>query len=206
MPINLTCECGKKLAVKEEMAGRKVKCPGCGAVLVVPAISDSAAPDDVAGEDAPVPRRKEAEPPKKSKTLLYVGIGAGVLVLGACCCGVVGVGAIIYLGSSPEKAILGKWVADTDAQSSKDMKVINNFPGHIEFKANGTVIDTSPLTPIVSGKWKLLPSKTSDIVKIEMTENDGTGAKQLEIKVIDSTHLRVTGADRTTEVALKKAS
>ena len=35
MPLNLTCGCGKKLKVRDELAGKKVKCP-CGKILVVP--------------------------------------------------------------------------------------------------------------------------------------------------------------------------
>jgi hypothetical protein len=206
MPINLTCECGKKLAVKEDMAGKKVKCPGCASILAVPALSDTAAPDE-AIEDAPLPSRKEASPPKKSKTLLYVGVGAGVLVLGACCCGSIGIGGLlVYLNANPEKAIIGKWVADNDASSTaKDLKFHNNFPGLIEFRSNGTLVNTSPVAPIISGKWKVLPSKTSDSIRIEMVENDGTGAKQLDIKVIDNNHLRITAVDRSAEVALKRA-
>src|SRR5437868_4796962 len=35
--ITITCSaCQKKLAVKEEFAGRKVRCPSCGAVLTAP--------------------------------------------------------------------------------------------------------------------------------------------------------------------------
>ena len=37
MPIRLKCQCGKALAVKDEMAGKAVKCPGCGQVIRVPA-------------------------------------------------------------------------------------------------------------------------------------------------------------------------
>ena len=36
--LTFTCTaCQKKLSVKEELAGKKVKCPGCGAVMAVPA-------------------------------------------------------------------------------------------------------------------------------------------------------------------------
>jgi HlyD family secretion protein len=37
MPISLTCECGKQLKIKEELAGKRVKCPGCQEILMVPA-------------------------------------------------------------------------------------------------------------------------------------------------------------------------
>jgi hypothetical protein len=36
MPIPMTCACGRSLRVKDEFAGRKAKCPGCGTVLTVP--------------------------------------------------------------------------------------------------------------------------------------------------------------------------
>jgi RsiW-degrading membrane proteinase PrsW (M82 family) len=41
MPITLSCECGKKLRVKDELAGRKVKCPGCGKVLIIPSAEEN---------------------------------------------------------------------------------------------------------------------------------------------------------------------
>jgi hypothetical protein len=36
MPISVTCDCGKILKVKEELAGRKGRCPACQAVLTIP--------------------------------------------------------------------------------------------------------------------------------------------------------------------------
>ena len=36
MPIIFNCSCGKTLRVSDEHAGRRVKCPVCGAVLLVP--------------------------------------------------------------------------------------------------------------------------------------------------------------------------
>jgi hypothetical protein len=33
MPIDFSCSCGKKLRVKDEHAGRKFKCPDCGALI-----------------------------------------------------------------------------------------------------------------------------------------------------------------------------
>jgi hypothetical protein len=36
MSINFNCTCGKPLKSKEEMAGRKTKCPHCGAILTIP--------------------------------------------------------------------------------------------------------------------------------------------------------------------------
>ncbi len=36
MPIPVKCACGKKFSLKDELAGRKVKCPACQQVLSVP--------------------------------------------------------------------------------------------------------------------------------------------------------------------------
>src|SRR5262245_9080026 len=36
MPIPVSCACGRALRLKDDLAGRKVRCPTCGAVLTVP--------------------------------------------------------------------------------------------------------------------------------------------------------------------------
>src|SRR5262249_32988344 len=36
MAIHFACECGKKLAAREEFAGRQMKCPQCGRALAIP--------------------------------------------------------------------------------------------------------------------------------------------------------------------------
>jgi hypothetical protein len=36
MPVQFACECGKPLRVADELAGRKVRCPDCGALPTVP--------------------------------------------------------------------------------------------------------------------------------------------------------------------------
>src|SRR5207247_6470440 len=37
MSIQFTCDCGKSIRVKEELAGRTGRCPHCGAKLTIPA-------------------------------------------------------------------------------------------------------------------------------------------------------------------------
>jgi hypothetical protein len=39
MPIIFNCTCGKKLQARDELAGKKLKCPGCHKVLPVPAVN-----------------------------------------------------------------------------------------------------------------------------------------------------------------------
>lgn len=49
MPILVTCSCGKKLRVKDESVGKRVRCPGCGGTVAVPPA-------------IPVPTQPEPEP------------------------------------------------------------------------------------------------------------------------------------------------
>ena len=49
MPISATCECGKQVKVKDELAGKRVKCPGCGKPLQIPSAS---APQSTATGDS----------------------------------------------------------------------------------------------------------------------------------------------------------
>ena len=53
MSIRVTCNnCGKELNAKDESAGKKVKCPGCGDVLAIPDGVMDAVSDDGYGDDS----------------------------------------------------------------------------------------------------------------------------------------------------------
>jgi hypothetical protein len=56
MGISISCACGKRLNAKAELAGKRVKCPGCGAVLQVPSSAK-------ATEGKPVPAAPRTAPP-----------------------------------------------------------------------------------------------------------------------------------------------
>lgn len=43
MPIRVVCSCGQQFAAKDELAGKRVKCPKCQAVLTIPAAGAPAA-------------------------------------------------------------------------------------------------------------------------------------------------------------------
>jgi hypothetical protein len=51
MPIAVSCTCGKHFNVKDDLAGKKIKCPGCQAVVQVP---DAGAPTVGVQEPQPV--------------------------------------------------------------------------------------------------------------------------------------------------------
>jgi DNA-directed RNA polymerase subunit RPC12/RpoP len=104
MSFNIRCECGKQFKVKDENAGKKAKCPGCGRVLVLnrpAAAPPSSAPEldglaamaemernAVVEENAPVeaPRRQAAGPQYARIACPHCGtmIPAQALICEAC--------------------------------------------------------------------------------------------------------------------------
>jgi len=72
MPIPLRCPCGRPFRIKGEMAGKKIRCPYCAAVLLVPAPEAERGAEDEAldflltepsGEEGPERSAVRAEPP-----------------------------------------------------------------------------------------------------------------------------------------------
>jgi len=57
MPVSFKCECGKDLRVKDEFAGKKVKCPSCNQIIVTPEIT---AEDLVATEGIAEPEKSQS--------------------------------------------------------------------------------------------------------------------------------------------------
>ncbi len=55
MPIAIQCSCGKTLRAREEQAGRRVKCPHCGAPLLIPAATSPAPPGGAGDSDTDFP-------------------------------------------------------------------------------------------------------------------------------------------------------
>src|SRR5947209_15052447 len=65
MTIRATCKCGKQVQTRDENAGKRMKCPGCGGVVVMPAAAAAApkpapapAPAPAANKTAPAPAAK----------------------------------------------------------------------------------------------------------------------------------------------------
>ncbi len=69
MTIVVKCECGTVLKVPEEHAGKRGKCPGCGAILTIPAAEPQAPPptpqEEVAAAqpETPTPAAPEKSQP-----------------------------------------------------------------------------------------------------------------------------------------------
>src|SRR6476660_9932428 len=73
MAIQVTCEkCGKQLRVKDEYAGRKGKCPACGAVIQIP----QAEPEvfDLKDEPKVAPKVAAPMPPRPAAVQRPMGV------------------------------------------------------------------------------------------------------------------------------------
>jgi hypothetical protein len=213
MAISLICECGKKLAVKEELAGKKVRCPACESLLTVPAVSDEMparqAPaavyeaEDVEDQDPDEvrPRQKKKLRTAQSNKLAWIGAGLGVLLLGFCCVGVAaGGGWWFFLRGGPEKTIIGRWGVDVELTKrnspimwdntfkSLSPQELANFA--IEIKADGNMSVTGKGTQ--TAKWKDATSK-GEVVTID-SKFDGFNEpwEKIQLRVIDSNHVQFT--------------
>jgi hypothetical protein len=58
MAIEVQCSCGTRLKVKDQLAGKKIKCPSCQAVLLVP-VSDARSQYQI--EDDPLPAKRQSK-------------------------------------------------------------------------------------------------------------------------------------------------
>jgi hypothetical protein len=205
MAIRLTCDCGKELNVKDELDGKRIKCPDCRASLKVEADT----PGTPAGKSSSKTRASKPAA-KKSGMMLYVLLGGGVLVLGLCCLGVAGgAGAWYFLSGSATSAlegkIVGKWVADTPKTPPakiEDVAKLAIMVGDIEFKADGTVIDNTLMTPITKGKWKGVAAR-GDVLTVELSQAPLT--KTLDLRVVSNDTLKITPADLKMEYTFKRS-
>ncbi len=91
MPVSFTCPCSKKLRVADEMAGKSVRCPGCGAVLRVPSAAAVAS-----GNASPVPGRAEEGVKAAAFPALGFFIG-GFAILVGCLWVAGGIALMMYL-------------------------------------------------------------------------------------------------------------
>lgn len=87
MSIVVTCSCGKYYRVKDELAGKRIRCPFCAGGVAVPGAAPPVdrGPPPLPSRRTPAPTRAAAKAPptrKPSRWPLLVGGGLGLLVLG----------------------------------------------------------------------------------------------------------------------------
>ena len=113
MAIRLKCgKCGKALQTADGLAGKRVKCPGCGAVLMVPMPPVDAPLAEEVAAPRPAPVRQpnsrptaETAPASKSKTGLIIALVAAILAVGLV---VASKGVLLFL-LIPLIPIVGAW-------------------------------------------------------------------------------------------------
>jgi len=72
MPIPIQCSCGRSMRIKDEMAGRKVRCPECKQVLAVPSSTENEVEDEalrILTADSPEPKPLPSPEEMKSSAI-----------------------------------------------------------------------------------------------------------------------------------------
>jgi hypothetical protein len=201
MPFPVVCTCGQTFQVADDLAGRKVQCPGCQQVVAIPGTS----PDpvhDVTNEDLGIPRKKKkkAAPPAGgggsgggSGAGLWIGLGlGGGLLLLSCCCLGGGVGAyFLWFAGVSEKAIHGKWRPDAAATARQGaFRYSIDQTAVLDIGEDGTFNNASFLSP-GKGRWKTVRNGGGEIV-IEVTYDRDSSTERLTIRPIDDGQLKVS--------------
>jgi hypothetical protein len=135
MPIDIVCSCGKRLRAADDARGKKIRCPGCKAVLIAeesatPAPARPAATTKAPGA-APRPAKLPASRPaaadaptaKKSSAKIFWIIGCGCLGLMGSGVAAVVITVIVVVAShkSFKDQIIGDWVLDKEFSKRKNM-------------------------------------------------------------------------------------
>ena len=184
MPITLQCSCGKQFKVLDDLAGKRVKCPGCQAIVAVPGgAEEEQAQSDEEGDAQPPKKKKKERPQGKSRAALWIGLGCGTIVLGFCCIGLGGGGFYwLVLHKTPEKTMIGRWQMDVQEHLKKDPRfLLLGAAPTVEFRSDGSVTMTQQ-GPTINGRWKHIKTD-GDTVTLEI---DGQRAT---LKVVDSDHI-----------------
>src|SRR5438128_2293503 len=110
MAIAFACpECEHDLKVKEQLAGRRIRCPECGEVVAVPE-GDTAITEGPSRRGDQVDRPRKKKKKKKSSKGLLVGLGVAAVLLA--------VGAVVLI------VVVNQGDGDVNKQAKGDQKKI----------------------------------------------------------------------------------
>jgi hypothetical protein len=209
MPINLECDCGKTFKVLDDLAGKRVKCPGCKEILAVPGGAARAAtvarevddtadeidddPDDRQPRRNPFKKKKKKQAKSRSRLGLWIALAGGVVVLGFCCVGLGVGGFFLFLRNTPEKTMIGRWQVDFPAQQKNDPNpLFNNLNAAqttMEFRADGTLVAADFGLPTVTRQWKHVKTD-GEVVTMDISGGGFPNTVRANVTVIDSNHIR----------------
>jgi hypothetical protein len=201
MPITLECTCGKQFKVLDDLAGKRVKCPGCQEIMAVPGGASRAAapahddedPVDQTGDDRedgeqrrnPFKKKKKNQAQSGSRLGLWIALAGGVVVLGFCCLGLVGGGLFLYLRSTPERTLIGRWEMDFPAQQKNEPNPMLNVA--LEFRSDGTLVATEFGTNLTR-QWKHVKTE-GEVVTVDITGGIPSSVRAT-VTIIDRDHIR----------------
>jgi len=187
MPIVITCDCGKRLRVAEEMKGRTVRCPGCKALLTV---QDSAAPTPEPPANAPQTKKSSA------KVFLLVGCGC----LGLVGTGIAAVVITIIVAVASHKSfkdkVIGEWVLDKEFSKKKNMDIKPAYADlRCKFEKGGPYTIHCEGTD-VKWNWEVVAETNSSTgtPKLELLLNNQAGNLPMPTTVYywDDDHIEIT--------------
>ncbi len=186
MPNVITCTCGKRLRVAEEMQGKKLRCPDCKALL-----------STTEPEAAPPP----AETPQTKKSSAKV-----FLLLGCGCLGLVGTGIaavvitiIVAVAShkSFKDKVIGEWVLDKEFSKKKNMDIKPAYADlRCKFEKGGPYTIHCEGTD-VKWNWEVVAetsASTTGTPKLELLLNNPAGNLPMPTTVYywDDDHIEIT--------------
>jgi hypothetical protein len=144
MPISVTCSCGKRLRVADEMIGKKVRCPGCKALLTTAPPSEPR-PSGSGSEtrSLTVAAQRDAPKAKKSSAKLFLLLGCGCLTLVGG--GIAAVVVTIIVAAASHKSykdkLVGEWVLDPAESKRLNMDVPRSYADiRSKFDKDGTCL------------------------------------------------------------------
>ena len=112
MPVVVCPHCHKKLRPPDRLAGRRVTCPRCEAVLTVPLPSDSSAEIST---PPPAPENLSEEPPLPTSARIgIVALGLGCVSVLILCLPIVGYASIVLSGVGVPVALWGLFRAQME--------------------------------------------------------------------------------------------
>jgi hypothetical protein len=217
MPMSATCRCGKRLRVKDELAGKRVKCPACGAVLPTPkspaakvvtlpkapSTAASAAPEEpashaAANQSADVaakpPKKEQVREKRSHKVMLFVGVGAAVLLCGFGVCGF-GLWYFVLKGTSETSGefMVGKWELDAEATRSANpgkASDVRDGESSLDIRSRGSDYSIMRKYPNMGlgSTWKVV-SRSGDALILE--SYSGSVGEQLTVSPAGVNQMRV---------------
>jgi hypothetical protein len=187
--MQITCACGKRLRLRDDLLGKRVKCPGCGEILLAeaprktpredeaedqPSVVKRKAPRRDEDDEEPRPLRRSRKQATRPSPVVWLALGGGgvVLVLAV-------VIALVVFGrkSSPGKG-------DGSDNQPADLSAGKVSPAQGKGTGNQPADDTAGLTGLRALKDVRLVAYSSDgkhLATLLIRPNSGTFENLIQV-------------------------